>query len=60
MLSTKNAPCRLSGDTGDMRDAYVVVPREGVLPAYDCVTVNKATKLMRIRDSSCDGRKLSK
>ena len=29
-------------------------------PAYDCVTVNKATKLMRIRDSSCDGRKLSK
>ena len=50
----------MSGDTGDMRDAYVVVPREGVLPAYDCVTVNKATKLMRIRDSSCDGRKLSK
>jgi hypothetical protein len=43
--------CCLRGDTGDKCYAYVVVPHEGVLSAYDGVTVNKATK-PRIRDSS--------
>jgi hypothetical protein len=40
---------RVSGDTGDKCYAYVVVLHEGVLSAYDCVTVNQATK-PRIRD----------
>lgn len=48
---------RLSGDTGDKCYAYVVVLHKDVLSAYDCVTVNKATK-PRIRDTHrCDGRK---
>jgi len=41
---------RLSGDTGAKRYTYVVVLHEGVLSAYDCVTVNEATK-PRIRDT---------
>lgn len=33
-----------SGDTGDKCYTCVVVPHEDVLSAYDCVTVNRATK----------------
>jgi hypothetical protein len=44
--------CRLRGDTGDKCcSTYVVVLCEGVLSAYDCITVNKATK-PTITDSS--------
>ena len=51
MISMSSDACRLSGDTGDKCYADVVVPHEGALSAYDCVTVDRATK-PRIRDSS--------
>ena len=56
MLSMSSDACCLSGDTGDKCYAYVLVPHEGVLSAYDYVTVNRATK-PRIGTHRCDGRR---